>query len=89
MGVGPRPKGCPWDDVYTCANAAEDGQLAVLQWARANGCPWNEDTCAFAARGGQLVVLEWARANGCPCVGCVDLRCKFEMLSNSLLRQYA
>jgi hypothetical protein len=38
----------------------------VLQWARANGCSWNEDTCASAAAGGHLEVLKWARANGCP-----------------------
>jgi hypothetical protein len=37
----------------------------VLQWARANGCEWDEDTCYWAARGGHLAVLQWARANGC------------------------
>jgi hypothetical protein len=36
-----------------------------MQWARANGCPWNEDTCAMAAFGGHLASLQWARANGC------------------------
>ena len=38
----------------------------MLQWARANGCPWDEWTCWFAAKGGQLEVLQWAHANGCP-----------------------
>ena len=39
----------------------------MLQWARANGCPWNaKDTCSAAAWGGHLEVLQWARANGCP-----------------------
>lgn len=38
----------------------------VLQWARANGCPWNEETCSSAARGGHLGVLQWARRHGCP-----------------------
>jgi hypothetical protein len=46
--------------------AAAGGHLAVLQWARANGCDWNEDTCRQAARGGHLEVLQWARANDCP-----------------------
>jgi hypothetical protein len=42
------------------------GHLLVLQWARANGCPWEgSDTCAAAAGGGHLEVLQWARANGC------------------------
>ena len=31
--------------------------MAVLQWARENGCPWDEDTCSFAAEGGHLEVL--------------------------------
>ena len=44
----------------------EGGHLEVLQWARANGCPWDQRTCAYAATGGHLEVLQWARANGCP-----------------------
>ena len=59
-----REHGCPWNE-YTCAYAAEGGQLAVLQWAREHGCPWDEATCAMAAKGGHLAVLQWARANGC------------------------
>jgi hypothetical protein len=48
------------------AYAAEGGQLDVLQWARANGCPWDAETCWGAAHKGHLEVLKWARANGCP-----------------------
>jgi hypothetical protein len=36
----------------------------VLQWLRANGCPWDKATCRLAALCGQLEVLQWARANG-------------------------
>ena len=43
-----------------------NGHLAVLQWARAKACPWDEQTCALAARNGHLAVLQWARAKGCP-----------------------
>ena len=46
--------------------AAMEGHLEVLQWAHANGCPWDAGTCMFAAKGGHLKVLQWARANGCP-----------------------
>ena len=46
--------------------AAENGYLTVLQWAKANGCPWDRWTCASAARNGHLAVLQWARANDCP-----------------------
>ena len=49
-----------------CQYAALGGHLEVLQWARVNGCPWDEWTCAYAAEGGHLEVLQWARANGCP-----------------------
>ena len=38
----------------------------MLQYLRANGCPWNAHTCAAAAEGGHLEVLQWLRANGCP-----------------------
>jgi hypothetical protein len=29
---------------------AGGGQLAVLQWARAHGCPWNKETCTRVAK---------------------------------------
>src|SRR5688572_11733673 len=45
---------------------AANGWLGMLQWARANGCPWDKWTCALAAGRGHLEVLQWARANGCP-----------------------
>ena len=50
----------------TCAYAAENRHLGVLQWARAQGCPWDERTCAAAACNGYLLLLKWARAQGCP-----------------------
>jgi hypothetical protein len=53
-------------NVEYCWRLAREGRLAVLQWARANDCPWDERTCAGAARGGHLGMLQWARANGCP-----------------------
>ena len=50
----------------TCMYAAREGNLEVLQWARRNGCPWDEQTCAAAAKGGHLELLQWAHQNGCP-----------------------
>jgi hypothetical protein len=38
----------------------------MLQWARENGCPWDEWTCYFAASLGRIEVLTWARENGAP-----------------------
>ena len=40
--------------------------VAVLQWARSEGCPWDEMTCSWAAAGGHLSVLQWAISEGCP-----------------------
>jgi hypothetical protein len=37
---------------------AVNGWLALLQWARANGAPWGEETCSGAAKGGHLEVLQ-------------------------------
>ena len=49
----------------TCRGAAAGGQLAVLQWAREQGCHLDADTCAAAARKGHLAVLRWVRHHGC------------------------
>ena len=37
----------------------------MLQWAHANGCPWDAATCKAAGVGGNLEILQWLRANGC------------------------
>ena len=51
-------------DTRVCFYAAYHG-LAMLQWARANGCEWANNTSHAAAAGGHLDALQWARANGC------------------------
>ncbi|GBF94231.1 hypothetical protein Rsub_06501 [Raphidocelis subcapitata] len=47
--------GCYWD-AATGREAAANGHLAVLQWARAQQppCPWDERTCTAAAQSGHL-----------------------------------
>ncbi len=32
-----------------CTWAEEEGQLEILKWLRANGCPWDEWRCSIAA----------------------------------------
>ena len=49
-----------------CNVWARGGHLAVLKWARAHGCPWDEMTFSGAALNGHLEVLQWPRAHGCP-----------------------
>ena len=46
--------------------AGKGGHVEVMEWARAEDCPWDVWTCEFAAEGGHLEVLKWARENGCP-----------------------
>jgi hypothetical protein len=40
--------------------------VALLSWAKDNGCPWDDRTCEAAYTGGHEDVLEWARGQGCP-----------------------
>jgi hypothetical protein len=42
---------CEGDGEDPCSSAAEGGHLQVLQWAHADGCPWNGRACANAAQG--------------------------------------
>ena len=48
-----------------CEEAAGRGDLEMLKWLRARGCPWGAGT-AGAAGCGHLEVLKWLRAEGCP-----------------------
>lgn len=54
-----------------CMSAAQDGQLAVLKWARKRGCDWDVTTCQAAAAAGHQELLEWAYAHGAP----IDTHC--------------
>jgi hypothetical protein len=44
---------CPWDE-RICRQAAINGNIKLLQWARKEGCPWDETTCEAAAANGQF-----------------------------------
>ena len=46
--------------------AARSGNLELVQWLRAEGCPWNRRTCYWAVMEGHVEVLRWVRQNGCP-----------------------
>ena len=43
-------QGAPWRSEI-CEAAAFCGRVAVVDWARKNGCPWDEWTFSRAARG--------------------------------------
>ena len=40
--------------------------MACLEYARANGCEWNEGACEAAAANGRLEALRWLRERGAP-----------------------
>jgi hypothetical protein len=43
------------------------GSVERLEWAKANGCLWEEGTCSAVAEYGDLAVLQWARGQASPC----------------------
>lgn len=54
-----------WYQVMWHAKSARSHQR-VLEYARAQGCPWDAWTFALAAERGHLEVLIWAAEHGCP-----------------------
>lgn len=51
-----------WRQCNVTLSAIESGKLEVLQWARANGCPWaNWRSMSLAAEKGHLDMIRWAR----------------------------
>jgi hypothetical protein len=51
-------------------NAADSGQLHILQWMREQQppCPWDDHwTCTNAASSGYLHILQWLREQQPPC----------------------
>jgi len=53
-------------DFDFAATLAGQGYLGLLQWARATGCSWNENTTYQATEKGHFEVFKWAIENGCP-----------------------
>ena len=51
---------------YTCACAADNGQLPALQYLHENGCPWDWYTCCCAAGNKHWDCLQYAVDNNCP-----------------------
>jgi len=41
------------------------GSVELLAWAKASGCPWNENVVNFPAKYGQLEGLIWAMEHDC------------------------
>ena len=64
---GPQEKLSKLWDKNTYSLAAFRGQLEVMKWLRAKGCPWGTLTSRWAAQGGHLEVLQWMRAQDPPC----------------------
>ena len=52
-------------DVVVMERAAGSGNLELVKWLRAEGCPWDDWTCNMAVNYGHVEVLRWLRENGC------------------------
>jgi hypothetical protein len=52
--------------VATMMGVADSNTLPVLQFLRAQGCPWDETLSRAAARRGNLEMLRWLQQHGCP-----------------------
>lgn len=64
-----RANDCPWGgfhDSKFCNAAAQQGDLATLQFLHTCNCPWDEITCNWAASFGHLEVVKYLHENGCP-----------------------
>lgn len=53
-------------DSGVTGGAATSGSRAVMEWARRQGCHWDEWVCSLAAEHGHFVLLRWLRGRGCP-----------------------
>jgi len=53
-------------DADSARGAAQYGHLALLQWMRAQGCPWDYCAAMAAAVPWNLHVFRWMAANGAP-----------------------
>src|SRR5262245_53112814 len=57
------------DNVITAAAAGEGGGrdgIALMEWARDNGCPLQPAAFARAAGSGRIETLAWLKESGCP-----------------------
>lgn len=54
------------DVQYGCLGG--EPTVALLQWARANRCPWDAEALLQAAEAENYDVVAWAKTNGCPVV---------------------
>lgn len=59
-----RSKGAPWS-TETCEWAATKNR-ETLEWAVANGCPWDENVYIGPGMNGDLDTIKWLREKGAP-----------------------
>ena len=56
---------CKLKTLY-CCRAAENGNIDILKWLRAQGCPWSESTLGAAAMNGHTDIVHWAFFHDAP-----------------------
>lgn len=61
----------PWSSL-TCALAAMNGNMDILEYAISNKCPYDVSLCVSAAKSGNLDLLQWAiLEKKCPISGAI------------------
>lgn len=58
--------GAPLDNASVFWAAAQYGDVKLLEFLYARGCPWNAVACMEAAKAGKLKALMWLRERRCP-----------------------
>src|SRR5262249_39621345 len=56
-------RACGWLEYRSlCCEASMEGQLEVMKWAKAQGCPWDDHTVYFyIMQRGHLHVVKWKK----------------------------
>ena len=47
-------------------NAAMNGHLELLKWARLNGCPWDEKRYVYGVENVDPALVRYLEDEGCP-----------------------
>ena len=65
-GVVPRDSAHMCDPSICTSAVRHCAPLGMLEYLRARGCPWGDDTLRVAAAGGRSEMIRHLRAHGCP-----------------------
>jgi len=53
-------------NIHHMNDAAEYGNISIIEHLRKNGCEWDDTTCSNAVENGHFDLVKWLKENGCP-----------------------